>query len=65
MGARHTSCTHLLWKPRGPSKEGVPVYLVTFETSRSVEERHSTYKQLLWKPRDAVRQGTPIYLVAF
>jgi hypothetical protein len=28
------SCTQLLWKPRDPSREGPPIYLVTFEASR-------------------------------
>jgi hypothetical protein len=29
-----TSCTQLLWKPRAPCREGAPIYLITFETSR-------------------------------
>jgi hypothetical protein len=33
VGARHTSCTQLLWKPHGPSREDTPIYLVKFETS--------------------------------
>jgi hypothetical protein len=36
VGARHTSCTQLLWKPHDPSREDTPIYLVTFETSRLV-----------------------------
>jgi hypothetical protein len=34
VGARHTSCTHLLWKTRDPSREDTHLYLVTFETSQ-------------------------------
>jgi hypothetical protein len=33
VGARHTSCTQLLWKPHDPSRGDTPIYLVTFETS--------------------------------
>jgi hypothetical protein len=36
VGTRHTSRTHLLWKPHGPSREDTPIYLVTFEISRLV-----------------------------
>jgi hypothetical protein len=32
VGARHTSCTQLLWKPHDPSREDTLIYLVTFET---------------------------------
>jgi hypothetical protein len=35
VGARHTSCTQLLWKPHGPCGEDAPIYLVTFETRDS------------------------------
>jgi hypothetical protein len=38
VGQRHTSCTTLLWKPRDQSREGTPIYLVTFENSRSIEK---------------------------
>jgi hypothetical protein len=31
VGARHTSCTQLLWKPHGPSNEDTHIYIVTFE----------------------------------
>jgi hypothetical protein len=34
MGARHTSCTPLLWKPHDPSREDTSLYLIAFETSR-------------------------------
>jgi hypothetical protein len=27
VGARHTSCTQLLWKPHGPSRQDTPIYL--------------------------------------
>jgi hypothetical protein len=36
VGARHISCTPLLWKPHDPSREGTPLYLATFETSRPI-----------------------------
>jgi hypothetical protein len=65
VGARHTACTHLLWKPHNPSREVTPIYLVIFETSRPVGSRNTSCKQLLWKPRDPSREGTPIYLVTF
>jgi hypothetical protein len=38
VGRRHTSCTQLLWKPRDQSREDTPIYLVTFENSRSMEQ---------------------------
>jgi hypothetical protein len=60
VGARHTSCTHLLWKPHGPSRKDTPIDLVTFETSRPVGARNTSRKQLLWKSRDPGRQGTHI-----
>jgi hypothetical protein len=41
VGARHTSCTQLLWKPHGLSREDTPIYLVTFETSRFVGARNT------------------------
>jgi hypothetical protein len=65
VAARHTSCTQLLWKPRGPSREGKHVYLTTFATSRPVGSRNTSCKQLLWKPRDPSKEGAPIYLVTF
>jgi hypothetical protein len=34
VGARHTSCTQLLWKPQDPSREDTHIYLITFEKSR-------------------------------
>jgi hypothetical protein len=65
VGARHTSCTQLLWKPHDPSREDTPIYLVTFETSRLMGARNTSCKQLLWKPRNPSREGAPIYLVTF
>jgi hypothetical protein len=55
MGARHTSCTQLLWKPHGPSREDTPIYLV-----RLVGTRNTSCMQLLWKPCDPGRQGTHV-----
>jgi hypothetical protein len=63
VGARHTSCTQLLWKPHGPSREVTPIYLVTFETSRLVGETNTSCRQLVWKPREPGRQGTHISVV--
>jgi hypothetical protein len=60
MGARHTSCKQLLWKPHGPCTEDTPIYLVTFETSRLVGARHTSCTQILWKLRDPGRKGTHI-----
>jgi hypothetical protein len=60
VGERHTSCTRLLWKPHGPSREDTPIYLVTFETLRLVGARNTSGTQLLWKSRDPGRQGTHI-----
>jgi hypothetical protein len=60
LGARHTECTQLLWKPHGTSREDTPISLVTFENSRIVGARHTSTTQLLWKPRDSGRQGTNI-----
>jgi hypothetical protein len=65
MGARHTSCTPLLWKPHDTSRGDTTIYLVTFETSRLLGARNTSCKQLLWKPRDPSRQGPPIYIVIF
>jgi hypothetical protein len=42
VGARHTSCTQLLWKSHDPSREDTPMYLVTFETLRPVGARHTS-----------------------
>jgi hypothetical protein len=36
VGARNNSCTQLLWKPRDPGRQGTPIYLCTFDTSRPV-----------------------------
>jgi hypothetical protein len=58
--SRRTSCTQLLWKPHGPSKEDTPIYLVTFETSRLVGTRHTSCKNSLWKLRDPGRKDTHI-----
>jgi hypothetical protein len=55
VGARHTSCTPLLWKTYDPSREDTPLYLVTFETSQLLGARNTSCKQLLWKP--ATRAG--------
>jgi hypothetical protein len=60
VGARHTSCTQLLWKLHGPSREDTHIYSVTFETSRLVGGRNTSCTQLLCKPRDPGRQGTHI-----
>jgi hypothetical protein len=60
MGARHTSCMQLLWKPHGPSREDTPIYLVTFETSRLVGPGNTSCTQLLCEPRNRSRQGTHI-----
>jgi hypothetical protein len=65
VGARHTSYTQLLWKPRGPSREDTRIYLVTFETSQLVGARNTSCKQWLWKPRDPSKEGTHIYLFTF
>jgi hypothetical protein len=56
VGARHASCTQLLWKPHGPSREDTPIYLVAL----LVGVRNTSCTQLLWKPRDPGRQGTHI-----
>jgi hypothetical protein len=63
VGARHASCTQLLWKPHDPSTKDTPIYLFTFETSRPVVGKTQFMSLLLWKPRDPGRQGTPISLV--
>jgi hypothetical protein len=65
VGARHTSCMQLLWKPHDPSREDTRIYLVTFETSWLVGASNTSCKQLLWKPRDPSREGTHIHLVTF
>jgi hypothetical protein len=60
VGARHTSCTQLLWKPHGPSREDTPIYFVTFENSQPVGEKNTSGTQFLWKPCDPRRQGMHI-----
>jgi hypothetical protein len=35
LGARHTSCTQLLWKPHGHSKEDTIIYLVNLKPRES------------------------------
>jgi hypothetical protein len=65
VGAKHTSCTQLLWKPHDPSREDTHIYLVIFETSRPVRAMNTSGKQLVWKSRDPSREGTNIYIVTY
>jgi hypothetical protein len=55
VGARNTSCKQLLWKTRDTSKEGAPIYLVTFETSRPMGHRTDHVGSYCGNP--AIRAG--------
>jgi hypothetical protein len=51
VGATHTSCTQLLWKPHVPIMEDTPIYLLTFENSHPWGKEHFMYAVTEETPR--------------